>query len=336
MAVRLADGGASPARPGRSCPPHYGYSPRVLARAADLAADAVYVVGGLYGNALALDAIERMAGAEPQAPTLVFNGDFHWFDAEPELYAGIQGRVMAVAAGHVVLRGNVETEIASAGSAAGCGCAYPESVPDDDVERSNAIMARLRAVAAQLDMALGLAALPMHRVLAVNGLRVAVVHGDAWALAGWHFAHDAVHAPENAARLAGAFELAAVDVFACSHTCAPALALAPTARGEGFIVNNGAAGMANFAGTTFGVITRIAGRALPRRLEGARLYGANAAGTWIDALRVDFDVARWLARFDRIWPSGSAAAASYRDRIAHGPAFSIDAALGRQTAACAA
>ena len=36
------------------------------------------------------------------------------------------------------LRGNVETEIAGDDDRNGCGCGYPESVPDADVERSNA------------------------------------------------------------------------------------------------------------------------------------------------------------------------------------------------------
>ena len=53
--------GSPGATPGRTCPPHYGYSPRVFARAADFEADTLYVIGGLYGNVLALDAIERGA-----------------------------------------------------------------------------------------------------------------------------------------------------------------------------------------------------------------------------------------------------------------------------------
>jgi len=36
-------------RPGRTCPRHYRYSPAVFARAADLKARSLYVVGGLYG-----------------------------------------------------------------------------------------------------------------------------------------------------------------------------------------------------------------------------------------------------------------------------------------------
>jgi hypothetical protein len=375
------------------CPPGYGYTPLGFARAAELAADTAYVIGGLYGNPFALDAIDALAALERTPPRRVFNGDFHWFDAEPALFAAIQRRVLE----HTALRGNVETEIAAADTSAGCGCAYPEAVPDADVARSNAIMARLRGVARSItppvagspagaqtgprgragtaahpagagpvadpgtpasanadanpsadpganaggELAQALGRLPMHAVLGVGPLRVAVVHGDAWSLAGWRFAHAALHGADRphatadpgdirALRLAAAFSQAAVDGFACSHTCAPALKVTD----RGFVINNGAAGMANFAASCHGVITRLSVHALPDALGPARLYGLNLRGVWIDALRVDFDLAGWLARFDRIWPAGSPAALSYRARLVDGPAFSIDAALGRAPAPC--
>jgi hypothetical protein len=51
---------------------------------------------------------------------LVFNGDFHWFDADPEVFARVQATVLA----HEALRGNVETELARLGDIdAGCVCA---------------------------------------------------------------------------------------------------------------------------------------------------------------------------------------------------------------------
>lgn len=321
--------------PGRSCPPAYGYSPRVLARPADFATEVLYVVGGLYGNVEALDVIERLAAQETMAPTLVFNGDFHWFDAEPALFDEVQRRVLR----HHALRGNVETEIAAADDAAGCGCAYPESVPDADVERSNAILARLRGVAAGVaDSRAFLGALPMHAVAQVGGARIGIVHGDAWSLAGWRFGHDQLHgiSPDTTSALASAFELAAVDGFASSHTCAPALKCTE----RGFVINNGSAGMANFAGGTCGVITRIAARALPRALEPLRLYGLHdtvgGRGLVVDALRIDFDIAAWLDRFDAIWPAGSPAAVSYRQRLAAGPGFTIAQALGHAAASCRA
>lgn len=313
--------------PGRSCPPHYGYSPRVFAREADFPADTLYVVGGLYGNPLALDEIDRMASLEDEPPRRVFNGDFHWFDAEPRLFASMQRRVLA----HAALRGNVETEIAADDSDAGCGCAYPESVPDDDVERSNQILARLRGTAAEVPGAReALATLPMHAVVRVGGLRIGIVHGDAWSLAGWRFAHDALHDAANEAQLRATFALGAVDGYACSHTCAPALKVSEA----GFVINNGAAGMANFEGDTSGLLTRIATRPLPRTLDAARAFGLHERGIWIDALRIRFDLDRWLERFDAIWPAGSPAALSYRDRIVAGPRFTVDHALDREIAAC--
>jgi hypothetical protein len=314
--------------PGRTCPPHYGYSPRVFARTPDIEADTLYVIGGLYGNPFALDEIDRMAALEPQPPRRVFNGDFHWFDAEPRLFASVQRRVLS----HLALRGNVETEIAADDDAAGCGCAYPESVPDDDVERSNRILARLRDVAAGVPNARGeLAALPMHAVARVGRLRVGIVHGDAWSLAGWRFAHDRLHDDSGAQHLQASFELGAVDGWACSHTCAPALKV----LGDRFVINNGAAGMANFEGDGSGLLTRLSIRPLPAALEALRAFGLYERGVWIDALRIRFDLARWLEHFDHLWPTGSAAAVSYRERIARGPSFTIDHALGREAPACA-
>jgi hypothetical protein len=314
--------------PGRACPPHYGYSPRVFAREPDFGADTLYVIGGLYGNALALDEVDRMAAFEARPPTQVFNGDFHWFDAEPALFAAVQRRVLA----HAALRGNVETELAGNDDSAGCGCAYPESVPDDDVERSNRILATLREVAAQVPGARGqLAALPMHALAQVGRLRLGIVHGDAWSLAGWRFAHDRLHDPAQEAQLQATLELGAVDGYACSHTCAPALKV----MGERFVINNGAAGMANFAGDSSGTLTRISIRPLPVPLGPLRAFGLHERGVWIDALRIRFDAARWLDRFDALWSAGSPAAVSYRDRIVRGPQFTIDHALGRELLGCA-
>jgi len=313
--------------PGRSCPPHYGYSPRAFARAPDLRAETLYVIGGIYGNPFALDEIDRMAALEVEPPRRVFNGDFHWFDAEPALFASVQRRVLA----HAALRGNVETEIATDDSDVGCGCAYPESVPDDDVERSNRILAQLRETARQVPGAREeLGTLPMHALAQVGALRLGIVHGDAWSLAGWRFAHDRLHDAAGAAQLQAAFELGAVDGYASSHTCAPALKVTE----RGFVVNNGAAGMANFAGDPSGLLTRISVRALPRALADRRAFGLHERGVWVDALRIRFDSAGWLERFDALWPAGSPAAVSYRGRIATGPQFTVDHALGREIVAC--
>ncbi len=67
---------ASAVPPGRSCPLDYVYDPAVFAPLADMAAETLYVVGGLYGNLAAAQAVERLARAERDAVTVVFNGDF--------------------------------------------------------------------------------------------------------------------------------------------------------------------------------------------------------------------------------------------------------------------
>jgi hypothetical protein len=323
-------------RPGRGCPAAYSYSPRTLAREADVDADVLYVIGGLYGNLQALVEIERMAALETPAATLVFNGDFHWFDADAAWCVDVERAVMR----HHALRGNVETEAAADDDANGCGCAYPESVPDADVERSNHILSRLRAaVRAAEAFAPGvrarLASLPMHRVAAVGNARVGIVHGDAWSLAGWRFAHHMLHGADDAPLLR-AFEQAAVDIFASSHTCLPAVRLVDTAAGERIVINNGAAGMPNFSGDRAGLITRVATHPVPASLARCRRYGTEVADVHVDALAVHFDTAAWDARFSHAWPAGSAAAVSYGRRIVDGPQFSVDDALGRTVrAACA-
>ncbi len=315
---------------GRICPPSYGYSPSSFARPPELRAEVLYVVGGLYGNRFALDAIEQIAACETVDTQIVFNGDYHWFDADVDTFAHIDNAVGRYAA----LRGNVETELSGDDDTNGCGCAYPETVPDDDVDRSNAILQRLRAVARHVDELhprgrARLAALPMHLVAEVGDARVGIVHGDAWALAGWRFAHDSLHNTEREPALSAVFEQAALDGFASTHTCLPAMKVFDTPLGERFVINNGAAGMPNFANTRYGVITRIATVPVPDTLAATRLYGAHVAGAYVDALAVRFNTAAWEAGFDRLWPANSAASVSYRHRIFNGPDFLIDQALGR-------
>ncbi|HKB74787.1 MAG TPA: metallophosphoesterase family protein [Burkholderiales bacterium] len=301
--------------PGRSCPRHYRYSPAVFARAADLKARSLYIVGGLYGNSFALEAVLAMARRE--GATLVFNGDFNWFDVDPAEFEGVNETVLE----HLALRGNVETEIAGEDSGAGCGCAYPEWVGDAEVERSNEILRRLRGTAsAYPELRERLAALPMHLVAEIGGLRIGIVHGDAESLAGWQFSQEALRErPERTgALLAGA----AIDVFACTHTCLPVMQDFATPRGTALVVNNGAAGMPNFRDTHFGLATRIAGTPSPQAL-----YGARLGATVVEAVPVRYDYEAWMARFDRVWPAGSPASLSYRKRIASGPGYEVGQAV---------
>jgi hypothetical protein len=302
-------------RPGRSCPRHYRYSPAVFSRAADLKAQSLYIVGGLYGNPFALEAVLAMARRE--GGTLVFNGDFNWFNVDPAEFEAVNETVLR----HVALRGNVETEIAGGDSGAGCGCAYPEWVGDAEVERSNEILRRLRRTAGGYPELRGrLAVLPMHLVAEIGDLRVGIAHGDAESLAGWQFSQEALR--ERTERAQALLARAAIDVFACTHTCLPVMQDFATPRGTALIVNNGAAGMPNFRDTRFGLATRIASTPSAQALYGARLGAAV-----VEAVPVPYDHEAWIARFDRVWPAGSPASLSYRRRIASGPGYDVEQAL---------
>ena len=297
-------------RAGRACPLRYRYGAAAIGQAPMHEADTLYVIGGLYGNLPALDAIDEMAAAEDGPVTLCFNGDFNWFNVDPAGFDEINERVL----GHTATLGNVEAELFSVEEGAGCGCAYPEEVGDALVERSNRIHARLKATAARFPKMLQrLSALPMVARFRVGDCRVGVVHGDADSLAGWRFDVKALDAPENHAWLAEAFHSAQVDVFASSHTCLPALRRFP----PGWAINNGAAGLPNFSGARHGVLTRI-GIAPPVQ---PALYGGVWAGVHIHALPVAYDHAAWEARFLANWPPESDAWLSYHKRILNGPEY---------------
>jgi predicted phosphodiesterase len=304
---------------GRACPRDYAYAPSVFARSADFAAETLYIVGGLYGNLAALAAVEAMAAAE--GSDIVCNGDFHWFDAESSWFAAIEQGV----AHYRALRGNVETEIArDEDIGAGCGCAYPDGVDDDVVRRSNDILVQLADIAPKAARA-RLRGLPMHLVAQVGSLRVGIVHGDASALAGWRFAQDALDAARNQCWLGHVRSASQIDVFACTHTCLAALREFTLSAGRLVIVNNGAAGMPNFAGSTFGVITRIATTPSPH----PPLYGLERDGVHIDALAVNYDQDAFIERFTARWPQNSPAHTSYFRRIVTGPDYSLAQAMPR-------
>jgi hypothetical protein len=299
------------APPGRACPLEYRYGARALAAPATLAAETLWVAGGLYGNPFAFRRLEEMA-AEERGAELVFNGDFHWFDADEAAFAEIERGVSL----HAATRGNVETEIAAPHPGAGCGCAYPDWVGDAEVERSNRIAERLRRTAARHPRAAArLAALPMFRVAEVGGMRVAIVHGDADSLAGWGFSQEVLAAAEGREAARAAFAAANVRVFASSHTCLPVLA---RFDGDRAVINNGAAGMPNFAGTRFGLATRISVRP-----SAQALYRARVGATWLEAVPIPYDHAAWRESFLAQWPEGSDAHLSYWRRIEDGPRCAV-------------
>jgi len=306
---------------GRVCPLDYTYQPSTLARAPDFACDVLYAVGGLYGNHAALKAVNVLAAQERTRPALVFNGDFHWVDAEPSWFAEIERGV----APHRALRGNVETEISRLEDiGAGCGCDYPETVSEDVVRRSNETLLQLRAETPP-DARARLRALPMHLVAQVGRLRLGLVHGDAQSLAGWQFAQESLDDAGNRAWLDTVRAASRIDVFACTHTGRAALRDYALPSGRLTVANNGAAGMPNFSGSQFGVITRIATTPSPHQ----PLYGLARDSVHIDAIAVECDHASFVARFLKRWPAGSPAYESYHRRIVNGPDFTLAQAAAR-------
>ena len=174
---------------GRACPLGYRMGAARLRRpnvAPRMRCDTLFVVGGLYGNLQALRAVQRRADREPQTAVtrVVLNGDFNFFNAEQAWWTELNNAIRDDER-LVATLGNVEIEAASATeSDAGCGCAYPNYVGDDVVDRSNEIVNRLRAVAHDAPGAPSilqwLRDLPMARIVEVGpeARRVAVIHGD--------------------------------------------------------------------------------------------------------------------------------------------------------------
>jgi hypothetical protein len=66
--------------------------------------------------------------------------------------------------------------------------------------------------------------------------------------------------------------------------------------------------LGNFAGTTFGVVTRRSSNPKP---PADSLYGTTIGALRCDALPVPFDLAAWRARFLAQWPPGSPGYLSY-------------------------
>ncbi|MDZ4336842.1 MAG: hypothetical protein U1A62_24500 [Pseudomonas sp.] len=290
-------------RAGRDCPLDYRLTRDAFGGEPLFDCQALYVVGGLYGNRQALAAVQRRVASEPHARA-VFNGDAHWFDRDLEIFQQIEQDISA----HLALRGNVETELGRADdSGAGCGCAYPMTVDEAVVERSNAIQQELNNTVQGLPrMAERLAARPSTALVSVAGRRVAISHGDEQSLAGWSCSREALNEPVRQQQLDNWFAANNVQVLATSHTCsAVALNLE-----HGALINNGAAGLPNFAGGRYGLLSRIATTPHP-----AALYRCQRDGLFIEALPLNYDHDAFLADFDRQWPADSPAALSYRSRV---------------------
>ena len=304
---------------GRSCPIRYQYGAAKIANAPATPCDVLYVVGGLYGNAFALNVIEFLAAHETGEVRICFNGDFNWFNKSADDFAHINQRVLR----HDCILGNVEAELGEPLDMADCGCAYPDNVDQAVVDRSNHIHTELKRAAQQQPELLNkLLAKPFFARYGVRGsggqaLNVAVVHGDGDSLAGWRFDPTHLNRADEAQWRSSLFEKAQVNVFASSHTCSTAFHLEPLPNGTtGVISNNGAAGMPSVKGSLSGVFTRISGMPL---LDQSLVFQATQVnGFWVEQVFVSFDQQQWQQHFLGQWPEGTAAHTSYFQRISQG------------------
>jgi hypothetical protein len=316
---------------GRSCPLHYRYAPALFRQVPTETAETLYAVGGLYGNPEALAAVLDLKREDERTGppvTLVFNGDFNWFNIDPASFQEVNEAVLD----HLATLGNVEAEL-QADSGAGCGCAYPEWVDDATVERSNRIMGRLRETAMRFpDLLSRLAKLPKVRTFEIAGTRIGVLHGDPTSLSGWGFSREAL-APEALGvgqpmrtperNVVTWFTEANVRVYLSSHTCLPVSKHFNVDGQRCMVANNGAAGMPNFRGSHFGLITRVSTTpAAPDRT----LHGSRVGPLHVDALPLHYNHERWMRRFIANWPEGSAAHAGYHGRIDSGTEIAPDPA----------
>jgi hypothetical protein len=114
-------------------------------------------------------------------------------------------------------------------------------------------------------------------------------------------------------------------VFACTHTGLPyAQDLTDHPGRRRLVINNGCAGLANFTGTAFGVITRLSASPQP---PADSLYGISIDGLRCDALPLEFDLAWWIAHFTALWPEGSPAYERYYTRITQGTPLRLRQAI---------
>ena len=284
------------------CPVDYALSFNV---APTLRCDTLYVVGGVYGNVEALEALKRII--EPEA-LVVLNGDIHWFDASVERFLRIEEEI----APFIALNGNVEMELSrEVKSGAGCGCFYPTCVSEETKAWAHEIHACLSVM---VDTQLHaykkkFQARKTCLTLLVGEHNIAITHGDETSLAGWECSRENLQKASRQRALNAWFEANHFSVLASSHTCEAAL----LALEKGVLINNGAAGLPNFKGLGSGLVTRISTTQAPKAL-----YGTHFENLFIDAINLDYDFEAFKRQFCEIWNKESPASRSYWNRITQG------------------
>lgn len=294
---------------GRNCSLEYILQKDWTKKSKKLKEEVIYIVGGLYGNRYALEIIKKMAHDENAK--VVFNGDMHWFDVEKEDFL----KVEELSKGSIKLLGNVEFELLNDTSSLGCGCNYPQDVSDGVVERSNIIHNMMKENIKGDDILNDIKERSKTLVLDFSGKKIAITHGDEKSMSGWECSNDNLKLESRKKELDSWFEENNIDILATTHTCLPAV----YDNGRNIVINNGAAGMANIQGQTFGLITRIA-----KSSHEKAIYSEYRNGLYVELVKVDFDIEKFKLWFKKIWSDDSPASISYKNRIINGTSLAIE------------
>ena len=294
---------------GRNCSLEYILQKDWAKKSKKLEEEVIYIVGGLYGNRYALEIINKMTHDENAK--VVFNGDMHWFDVEKEDFLKIE----ELSKDSIKLLGNVEFELLNNTSSLGCGCNYPEDVSDGVVERSNVIHNMMKENIKGDQILNDIKERSKTLVLDFFGKKIAITHGDEKSMSGWGCSNENLKLVSRKKELDNWFKENDIDILATTHTC---LAVVYD-NGRNIVINNGAAGMANIKGETFGLFTRIA-----KNSHKKAIYSEYRDGLYVELVKVDFNIEKFKLWFEKVWPDDSPASISYKNRIINGTSLTIE------------
>ncbi|MGX7112761.1 hypothetical protein [Gemella cuniculi] len=294
---------------GRNCSIDYILKKDWLEKVKKIDKEVVYIVGGLYGNRFALDIINNFSKKENAQ--IIFNGDMHWFDVQKDDFLKIEN----LSKNSIKLLGNVEYELISKNNFLGCGCNYPKNVDSGVVERSNIIHNMMKNNLTEDSVLKEIKKRSKTMVIDLFGKKVAITHGDEKSMSGWECSHDNLKNKTRQNELDSWFVKNNVDILATTHTCLPAL----YNNGKNIVVNNGAAGMANLKGTTYGLITRIA-----KSQHKEAIISEKIADIYVELVKIDFSIDDFLEWFEICWDENSPASISYKNRILNGTTLERD------------
>lgn len=296
---------------GRNCSLDYLLSKNWIENIYNTDKKVIYIIGGLYGNHIAMQEIIKLASDEKTEPLLVFNGDVHWFDVEFEDFSNIEH----LTSQGIKLLGNVEYELTKTEDTLGCGCNYPDDVSDGVVERSNDIHKTMKENVQYSSLLKDIKKRERAMCVVALGQKIAITHGDEKNMAGWQCSSENLKILERQQELNLWLEHNRINIMATTHTCLPAV----LEFENKVVINNGSSGMANTKEETYGLLTRIALDSHPKAIVSKKVDNV-----YVELVKIDFNLLQFLEWFDKKWPEDSPASISYRNRITNGTSLEVN------------